>query len=293
VCWAANPDGGGVIVPAAQTAGSVTHAPVPSHSLMPLLVQQRRLRQAARSCMRRASAPGADRVTWAGYRQGLDERLARLSQRLAEGTWVPGPLRIVEVSTFTGKRIEVVIPTVEDRIVHRALRACLDLVLESGVLAEFVSGYRPRRNRVTAVAQAARHVAAGCRWVADVDVADASGGASVDDAVGWVAACVHDGTFLQRVRTALAGLPQPVAPGSGLSPTLLNLRLRPVDVALADLMVVRFCDNYCAFAASSPEASKAFARIEGALAGVGLMPSLSKSRVRHGVNPEDLFLIGG
>lgn len=223
----------------------------------------------------------------------MDARLATLTSRLADGTWRPGPVRSVELETFTGKRMRVAIPTVEDRVVHRALRACLDLVLESGALAEFVSGFRPRRNRVTAVAQAAVHQTRGCRWVADLDVADVSGGATVDEAVGWVAGVVQDGTFLDRVRVALAGLPEPVAPGGGLSPTLINLRLRPVDIALADLRVVRFCDNYCVFAASSAEASRAFARVEAALAAAGLCPSLTKSRIRHGVNPEDLFLIGG
>jgi len=282
-----------VIVPAAQAAETVAHEVVRSHSLMPLLVDPRRLRRAARACMRRASAPGADGVSWAAYRKGLDGRLAELAQRLADGTWRPGPVRTVQLDTFTGKRMAAVIPTVEDRVVHRALRTCLDGVLESGALAGFVSGFRPRRNRVTAVGQAAAHLAQGCRWVADVDVARVSRGATVDEAVSWVAGCVQDGTFLKRVRTALAGLPEPMAPGGGLSPTLINLRLRPVDAALAELRVVRFCDNYCVFAESSAEASRAFTLVEGALAAAGLSPSLSKSRVRHGVNPEDLFLIGG
>ena len=260
---------------------------------MPLLTGQRALRRAARQCMRRCSSPGADRVTWHAYRQRLGGRLDALSGRLREGTWQPGPLRQVPIRTFAGKTLPMVIPTTEDRIVHRALRNAVEPVLEARAFADFVSGFRPRRNRLTAVAQAAGHYAAGCRWVADVDVADVSGGSSAEEVVGWLARWVHDGTFLARVHTALAALPFPIVAGTGLAPLLINLRLVPVDERLAGLRVVRFCDNYCVFAPTQAEAAAAFEEVRAALAAVGLAPSAAKSRVHGQMNPEDLFLITG
>jgi hypothetical protein len=95
------------------------------------------------------------------------------------------------------------------------------------------------------------------------------------------------------VRTALAAMPYPIAPGSGLAPLLINLRLSRSDALLGGLRVVRFADNYAAFAADETEAHAAFTVIAEALARFGLRPNESKSRVRARANVEDLFLIGG
>jgi len=260
---------------------------------MPLLSGVTHLRRAARQSMRRCSSPGTDGLTWAGYRQGLDDRLADLSARLRDGTWSPGPLHEVTATAFTGKEMRIVIPSVEDRIVHRAMRNAIEPVLEAEAFAGFVSGYRPGRNRLTSVAQAARWIESGCGWIADVDVKAVSRGATAGEVVDWLRPWVSDGTFLRRVRTALADLPEPIVPGTGLAPLLINLRLVRVDQRLAHLRVVRFCDNYCLFASTRAEAEEAFAAAAEALHAAKLSPSESKSRVHGVMNPEDLFLIAG
>ena len=61
----------GGIVPAVQAPSTIVHPPPVAHSLMPYLVDVRHLVAAARLCMRRASAPGVDGLTWAGYRRGV------------------------------------------------------------------------------------------------------------------------------------------------------------------------------------------------------------------------------
>ncbi|MEV0675866.1 Retron-type reverse transcriptase [Actinosynnema sp. NPDC050436] len=287
------------IVPAAQAEPTLAHppavAPTPvlqTHSLMPLL-DEKRLRTALRQCGRRTSAPGADRMTLGELRRRASELLPRLAEQLAEGTWRPGPVREVAFPTYTGKSMTACVPTMIDRLVHRALRNAIEPILETQVLADWVSGYRPRRNRITALRHAAAHVAAGLRAVTDIDVASVSEGATVEQVVDWCAQHVHDGTFLDRVRTALAAMPYPIAPGSGLAPLLINLRLSRPDALLGGLRVVRFADNYAAFVADETEARVAFTVIAEALVRFGMRPNESKSRVRARANVEDLFLIGG
>lgn len=185
------------------------------------------------------------------------------------------------------------IPTVADRVVHRAVRNAVEPVLEARAFAEWVSGFRPGRNRLTALRHAHAYVAEGHRWVCDIDTARVSEGVGVEEAVDWFAEYVHDGAFLRLLRTLLAGLPSPVVPGSGLAPLLINLRLSRVDQRLAGLRLVRFADNYCAFATTRDEAEEAFGRIQNALAAARLAPNLAKSRIRRGANVEDLFLIDG
>jgi RNA-directed DNA polymerase len=280
------------IVPAAQALTTITHQGPQSHTLMPFL-GERFLARALREGGRRRSAPGADGVTWAAYRREASARIPELARALKEGTWRPGPLRSVPFDTYAGKHLPGVIPTVEDRIVQRAMRYAVEPILEARAFTDWVSGYRPRRNRITALRHAMFHHAAGYRWVADVDVERVSFGLDAAEVTDWLAAYVHDGTFLDRFRTAVGGMPSPLAPGGGLAPMLINLRLVPADWRLADLRVVRFTDNYCAFTADRASAEQAFTRILEALAAIGLAANTSKSRVRQDACVEDLFLIAG
>ncbi|WP_370018507.1 hypothetical protein [Planotetraspora sp. GP83] len=227
---------------------------------MPFL-GERHLAAALRQCGRRRSCPGADGMTWADYRRAAAIRIPRLARALREGAWRPGPLRINPLPTYSGKELPCVIPTVEDRLVHRAMRNAVEPVLEAGVFADWVSGYRPGRNRITALRQAMAWADQGFTSVADVDVAHVSHGSDPEQVTSWLAVHVHDGTFLDRFRTALAGLPSPLAPGTGVSPLLINLRLSRADRLLPDLRLVRFADNYCAFAASRTEAERAMERV--------------------------------
>ncbi len=123
--------------------------------------------------MRARSAPGIDGLSWAGFRQDLPARLSELGEEIRTGRWQPQPLRIVDITTYTGKVFPAAIPTVRDRVVHRAIRTAVEPILERELLAEWVSCYRPGRNRITALRQADQHLRAGLRWAADVDVADA------------------------------------------------------------------------------------------------------------------------
>jgi hypothetical protein len=223
----------------------------------------------------------------------MASRITALSVSLREGTWAPAPLRTTEIVNFIGKRFTVVIPAAEDRIVHRAMRNAVEPVLEAQAFAGWVSGYRPGRSRITAVRDAMRYLQAGRVFVADIDVARTSSGSTAQEVTGWLAVYVSDGTFLSRFRTALSALPEPVMPGTGLAPLLINLRLSRVDARVGGLPVVRFADNYCLFGASMAEARAAYDLLAAALAAEGLQPNERKSRIRAHANAEDLFLLDG
>ncbi|WP_255375757.1 reverse transcriptase domain-containing protein [Saccharomonospora sp. CUA-673] len=232
-------------------------------------------------------------MTWRDLRQQAGAVLPDLATQLAAGTWRPGPLRELTIPTYAGKSMPTAIPTVMDRLVHRAVRNAAEPILEARAFADWVSGFRPRRNRNTALRHANDHLTAGYRCVADIDAARVSDGATAAEAVDWFAEYIHDGSFLRLLRTVLAGMPSPVVPGSGLAPLLINLRLSQVDKEVSGLRVVRFADNYCAFAATMAGAGEAFWCISDAMAAVRLEPNAAKSRIRRDANAEDLFLIDG
>lgn len=261
-----------------------------AHSLMRQAVSERALKRAARQCMGRTGSPGADGMTWRAFRQGMPARIEALSTALSEGSWRPGPLRIKEFDAW-GKRHTVTIPTVTDRIVHRALRNAVEPVLERDAYPPWMFGWHRRAGRPLAVAAAARHLHAGLPWVADIDVAAASHGVTLEDAITSVARFVHDGSVLSLLRRILTALPDPLAPGSGLSPMLTNLRMTPVDQQLTGWTAVRMTDNYTLFAATQPEAEAAYRHLTGLLTAHGMKPAPAKSKIWR-PNPEDLYAAG-
>ncbi|MER5615388.1 reverse transcriptase domain-containing protein [Streptomyces sp. NPDC002215] len=261
-----------------------------AHSLMRQTVDERALKRAARQCMGRTGSPGADGMTWKAFRRDMPARIAALSAALADGTWQPGPLRTEEFDAW-GKHHTITIPTVTDRIVHRALRNAIEPVLERDAYPPWMFGWHRRAGRPLAVAAAARHLAAGLIWVADIDVAAATRGVALEDAVTSVARFVHDGSVLALLRRILDALPDPLAPGSGLSPMLTNLRMTPVDQQLAGQTAVRMTDNYTLFAPTEPEAELAYQHLAGLLAQHGMAPAPAKSKIWR-PNPEDLYAAG-
>ncbi|MFD5191105.1 hypothetical protein ACFWMU_23650 [Streptomyces sp. NPDC058357] len=130
--WDSGVSRGGGIVPATQAGSTVSanslHSTV--HSLMPFLIDPKHLKRAARACMRRASAPGADGESWASFRTALDTRLEGLATSLREESWRPGPLKQSHVITYTGKRIETVIPTVSEAVVFPGAIGVFTLVAD-------------------------------------------------------------------------------------------------------------------------------------------------------------------
>ncbi|MGW7327101.1 reverse transcriptase domain-containing protein [Streptomyces sp. NPDC054840] len=261
-----------------------------AHSLMRQAVGERALKRAARQCMGRTGSPGADGMTWKTFRQGMSDRITTLSAALANGTWQPGQLRTEEFDAW-GKRHTITIPTVTDRIVHRSLRNAVEPVLERDAYPPWMFGWHRRAGRPLAVAAAARHLSAGLTWVADIDVAAASRGFALEDAITSVARFVHDGSVLALLRRILTALPDPLAPGSGLSPMLTNLRMTPIDRQLAGWTAVRMTDNYTLFAATAPEAETAYRHLTGLLTAHGMKPAPAKSKVWR-PNPEDLYAAG-
>lgn len=259
---------------------------------MPMLTQVRWLKKAARACMRRPAATGPDGVTWGAYRVGFDDRLRDLAKRLAGASWEPVPPRLVSWPSWD-KELTVCVPTVEDRIVHRALRQAAEPVLDREAYPPWLFGWRPRRGRVEAVAAAATHMDAGRHWVADLDVTKVTVGAETEEIITALAEHIHDGPFLATMRTALNALPSPLYPGSGLSPMLTNVRLLRVDRhrALHGLKVVRLTDNYTAFAQTRTDSEVAMSALESALSDYHMLPHPEKSKVWR-PNPEDLFLAG-
>jgi len=181
-------------------------------------------------------AAGADGVTIEQFEEGLQGNLFKLWNRMASGSYFPGPVRAVEIPKKDrkgGMRV-LGIPNVADRIAQAAVAMALEPGVEP-VFHQDSYGYRPGRAALDAVA-VCRERCWKNDWVVDLDIRAFFDSVPQDlmlKAVRhhsdqhWVVLYVErwlkaptrrpDGTLVPRVK----GTPQ----GSPISPCLANLFL--------------------------------------------------------------------
>ena len=184
-------------------------------------------------------AAGADRVTIEQFGEDLSRNLYRLWNRMASGSYHPGPVRAVEIPK-KGKKggIRVLgIPNVVDRVAETAATMALEPGVEL-IFHEDSYGYRPGRAPVDAVA-VCRERCFKKDWVVDLDIRAFFDRVQHDALMARVARRVHDKRVLRLIRRYLEagvmegglvhaseeGTPQ----GSPLSPLPSNVMLDDLD----------------------------------------------------------------
>jgi len=95
--------------------------------------------------MNRKGASGVDRETTKEFDANLEERVLDIWRRMKGKRYKAPPVRRVEIPKGNGKTRPLGIPTVEDRLVQRAIARILEAIYEPE-FAEFSYGFRPGRN---------------------------------------------------------------------------------------------------------------------------------------------------
>ncbi len=91
------------------------------------------------------AAPGVDDVTWAGYGNGLESRLADLHDRVHNGRYRAKPSKRTYVPKDDGKQRPIGIAALEDKIVQHAVVQLLTQIYEE-VFLGFSHGFRLDRS---------------------------------------------------------------------------------------------------------------------------------------------------
>jgi len=111
---------------------------------------------------------GIDQVTLTDFEKDLKGNLYKIWNRMSSGSYMPPPVKLVEIPKSDGKTRPLGIPTVGDRIAQMVVV----LLLEPDIEPHFHQssyGYRPGRSAHQAVA-AAKEQCRAHRWVIDLDV---------------------------------------------------------------------------------------------------------------------------
>ena len=242
-----NPASRPVSVETVPASSSWTKAePAP---LMEAVVEKVNMARAYRRVVANKGAPGADGMTVHQLTDHLKQHWPTLRERLLAGEYHPSPVRAVEIPKPKGGTRQLGIPTVTDRLIQQALLQVLTPLFDPG-FSESSYGYRPKRSAQQAVSAMKAHVAAGHRWVVDLDLEAFFDRVNHDLLMARVARRVRDKRVLRLIRRYLeAGMFQDglTAPrrqgtpqGGPLSPLLANILLDDVDKEL-ERRGHRFC----------------------------------------------------
>jgi len=253
---------------------------------MEAIVARDNLKKALAQVKRNKGAPGIDGMTVEELTPYLKEHWPAIRAQLLGGAYRPQPVRRVEIPKPAGGTRALGIPTVLDRFIQQAVLQ----VLQSQWDATFSPssyGFRPRRSAHQAVARAQQYIAAGRRWVVDIDPRFRGGRlmekffdrVNHDLLMGLVAKRVGDQRVRRLIRGYLTagvladGLVGPTDEGTPqggpLSPLLSNLMLDVLDKELERRghRFVRYADDCNIYVQSQRAGERVMAGVERFLTG--------------------------
>lgn len=187
---------------------------------------------------RKSGAPGVDGMTAVEYERNLDTNLADLLERAKSGRYIAPPVRRAYIPKGKNEKRPLGIPTLEDKVLQRAIVMLLEPVYEQDFL-DCSHGFRPHRSPHTTLDALWKQIMGmgGC-WLIDADIRkffDTLAKSAMRDILNQrvgdgvirrlVSKWLHAGVMEEGVLTyPEAGTPQ----GGVISPLLSNIYLHEV-----------------------------------------------------------------
>ncbi len=243
-------------------------------TLMETAVTDENCAQALVAVKRNQGAAGIDRMTTAQLDSHLQANWWILKDKLLKGTYVPSPVRRVEIPKPNGGTRMLGIPTVQDRFIQQLLLQAMTPIFDPQ-FSEHSYGFRPGRSAQDAMRAAQQYAQEGKDWVVDIDITKFFDQVNHDILMGRIAQVIRDkrvlhliGKYLRRgamvdgvVTASVEGTPQ----GGPLSPMLANIYLDALDKELERRghSFCRYADDCNIYVGSQSAAERTLASVQG------------------------------
>ena len=257
-----------------------------------------RLRKAYHA-LKRDAAAGIDGETWQHYGEALEANLQDLSARLKRGAYRVSAVRRAYIPKADGRQRPLGVPTLEDKMVQRAVVEVLNAIYETDFLG-FSYGFRPGRSPHQAVDALTVGISSKrVNWVLDADIRSFFDTLKHEWLLKFVEHRVADQRVLQLIQRWLrAGVleggevtrsDEGTVQGGSISPLLANVYLHYVfdlwaqrwrkKEARGDVVVTRFADDFVVGFEHRDEAERFLAELRERFAKFGLELHPEKTRL--------------
>lgn len=233
-----------------------------------------------------SASPEADR-----FEAEAAKHVARISDQLINGTWTPDPAYALTVAKPRGGKRRLAIPSIEDRVVERALLDVLDAEIDP-LLLPWSFAYR----RGLGVDDAIRELVASRdrshQWVVRCDIDDCFDSIPRFEVLRQLSTVIDDPELLALValiirrpvvgrRTARDQRGKGLIQGSPLSPVLANFYLDAFDRTMLahGHQVIRYADDIAIPVRDRGEGETVLQRAADALQPLSLELDSGKSRI--------------
>lgn len=236
-------------------------------------------------------ASGVDGVTVEELFDYLRKNGSKLLEDIRNRKYKPQPVRRVEIPKENGKKRQLGIPTVVDRVIQQAISQKLVPMYEEQ-FSNSSYGFRPNRNCEMAITRSLELINDGYSWIVDIDLERFFDTVHHDRLMNIISRTVKDGDVISLIRKFLVsgvmvgntyeettvGTPQ----GGNLSPLLSNIMLNELDKELEarGLNFVRYADDCNIFVGSEKAAERVMKSITTFIEKkLGLIVNTSKSKI--------------
>jgi RNA-directed DNA polymerase len=249
-----------------------TNANESEKGLIEKIVSRDNLNEAFKRVKANKGSHGIDGMGVDELLQYLKENGETIRQSILDGTHRPNPVRRVEIPKENGKKRNLGIPTVIDRVIQQAIAQVLTPIYEKQ-FSENSFGFRPKRSAHDAIRRSRENVSDGYKYVVDMDLEKYFDTVNQSKLIEVLSRTIKDGRVISLIHKYLRagvvvkhkleeteiGVPQ----GGNLSPILSNIMLNELDKELESRghRFVRYADDLLIFCKSRKSAERTLANI--------------------------------